>query len=110
MQSMVGVQFSRPPSPNSRCISIGSCQSYAPAGRRNPKLGYPSLHFLVYPKFTAFRKLTKFVPLTTNASHSEYATGEELVSLKVSIPCHETLSLMFKRSAFDEIEMCFSLS
>lgn len=81
MQSMVGVQFSRPPSP-SRCTSIGSCQSFTPI-RRVPKVGYPSLHFLVYPAFKSFRKLTKFAPISTSASHSEYARGEELNSLQV---------------------------
>ncbi|KAG0556011.1 hypothetical protein KC19_11G019500 [Ceratodon purpureus] len=80
MQSMVGVQFSRPPSP-SRCISIGSCQSFTPA-HRIPKVGYPSLHFLVYPSFKSFRKVVKFAPLSRNASHAEFATGEELDNLQ----------------------------
>jgi hypothetical protein len=78
---MVGVQFSRPARP-SRCTSIGSCPSFTPA-HRIPKVGYPSLHFLVYPSFKPFRKLTKFAPLSTNASHSEYVTGKELDSFQV---------------------------
>ncbi|XP_024356560.1 protein DETOXIFICATION 46, chloroplastic isoform X2 [Physcomitrium patens] len=73
MQSMVGIQFSRPSSP-SRCISIGSCPSFQPP-RRIP-------YYLGTPTFQSARKFAKFIPLTPKAMHSEHSAGEEMVNLQ----------------------------